>query len=171
MEYLYHNYWEEVLDAAYKRLRDEEIAQDITQEIFISIWENRERLNIEGSIGAYFKGAVKYKVINYFKSAMVREKHREDIVLLTANDTACSAENLLLLKDLNQQFDEALQDLPEKMRVIISMSRRQDKSIQEISAELNLSAQTVKNQISSALKLLREKLAYTLIFIICLLLT
>jgi len=51
------------------------------------------------------------------------------------------------------------------------MSRKQEKSIQEISAELNLSAQTVKNQISSALKLIREKLAYTLIIIICLLLT
>jgi len=171
MEYLYHNYWEEVLDNAFKRVRDEEIAQDITQEIFISIWEHRERLNIEGSLSAYFKGAVKYKVINYFKSSMVREKHKEDIALLIGDHTAASAENLLLLKDLNKQFDEALQDLPEKMRVIISMSRKQEKSIQEISAELNLSAQTVKNQISSALKLIREKLAYTLFLIICLLLT
>lgn len=171
MEYLYQNYWEEVLDAAFKRVRDEDIAQDITQEIFISIWENRERLNIEGNIAAYFKGAVKYKVINYFKSSIVREKHKEDIALLTGDYTAASAENLLLLKDLNKQFDEALLDLPEKMRVIISMSRKQEKSIQEISDELNLSAQTVKNQISSALKLIREKLAYSLILIICLLLT
>jgi RNA polymerase sigma-70 factor (family 1) len=171
MEYLYQNYWEEVLDAAFKRLRNEEVAQDITQEIFISVWENRERLNIEGSLEAYFKGAVKYKVINYFKSSLVREKHKEDIILLVTNHTATSPENLLLLKDLNKQFDEALQDLPEKMRVIISMSRKQEKSIQEISDELNLSAQTVKNQISSALKILREKLAYTLFLSICLLLT
>jgi len=171
MEYLYHTYWEEVLDNTFKRVRDEELAQDITQEIFISIWEHRERLNIEGSLSAYFKGAVKYKVINYFKSSMVREKHKEDIALLTGDYTAASAETLLLLKDLNKQFDEVLQDLPEKMRVIISMSRKQEKSIQEISDELNLSAQTVKNQISSALKLIREKLAYTLVLIICLLLT
>ncbi|WP_442588786.1 RNA polymerase sigma factor [Pedobacter sp. AW31-3R] len=171
MEYLYQKYWEDVLDNAYKRLRDEEIAQDITQEIFISVWENRERLNIEGSIEAYFKGAVKYKVINYFKSAMVREKHKEDIALLTSNQSSSSAENMLMLKDLHKQFDDALEELPEKMRVIISMSRKQEKSIQEIAEELNLSAQTVKNQISSALKLIREKLAYTLILIICLLLT
>lgn len=171
MEYLYQNYWEEVLDSAFKRVRDEEVAQDITQEIFISIWENRERLHIEGNIPAYFKGAVKYKVINYFKSSMVREKHKEDIALLTGDDTAASAENLLLLKDLNKQFDQALLDLPEKMRIIISMSRKQEKSIQEISDELNLSVQTVKNQISSALKLIREKLAYTLVLLIFLLLT
>ena len=171
MEYLYAHYWEEVLDTAFKRLRNEEVAQDITQEIFISIWENRERLNIEGSIEAYFKGAVKYKVINYFKSYMVREKHKDDIVMLSANQHAPSAENLLLLKDFHKQFDEALQELPEKMRVIISMSRKQEKSNQEIADELNLSAQTVKNQISSALKLLREKLAYTLVLMIFLLLT
>jgi RNA polymerase sigma-70 factor (family 1) len=171
MEHLYQDYWEEVLNTAYKQVRDEEIAQDITQEIFISVWENREHLNIEGSIAAYFKGAVKYKVINYFKSSMVREKHKEDIALLTLDHTGTSAENLLMLKDLTKQFDEALTDLPEKMRVIISMSRKQEKSVQEISDELNLSAQTVKNQISSALKLIRKKLAYTLIIIICLHLT
>lgn len=169
MEYLYHNYWEEVLDNAYKRVRAEEIAQDITQEIFISIWENRERLNIEGSFAAYFKGAVKYKVINYFKSSLVKEKHKADIALLIGTETAASAENLLLAKELNNQFDEVLLELPEKMRVIISMSRKQEKSIQEISQELNLSAQTVKNQISTALKVIREKLAYTVTLIICLL--
>ncbi|RZL42138.1 MAG: HTH domain-containing protein, partial [Pedobacter sp.] len=52
--------------------------------------------------------------------------------------------------------------LPERMRLIISMSRKQDKSIKEIAAELNISAQTVKNQITAAMKLLRENLSYLL---------
>jgi len=172
MEYLYHTYWEVVFDTAYKRVRDEEIAQDITQEIFISVWENRERLHIKSSLEAWLKGAVKYKVINYFKSSIVREKYEEDLVQLIGNQAEpSSAESMIMLKELNQQLDHAMLELPEKMRVIFSMSRRQQKSTKEISDELNLSAQTVKNQLSAALKLIRKKLSYTVILIILMLLT
>ena len=172
MEYLYHTYWEVVFDTAYKRVRDEEIAQDITQEIFISVWENRERLHIKSSLEAWLKGAVKYKVINYFKSSIVREKYEEDLVQLMGNQAEpSSAESMIILKELNQQLDHAMLELPEKMRVIFFMSRRQQKSTKEISDELNLSAQTVKNQLSAALKLIRKKLSYTVILIILMLLT
>ena len=172
MEYLYHTYWEVVFDTAYKRVRDEETAQDITQEIFISVWENRERLHISSSFEAWLKGAVKYKVINYFKSSIVREKYEEDLVQLIGNQAEpSSAESMIMLKELNQQLDHAMLELPEKMRVIFSMSRRQQKSTKEISDELNLSAQTVKNQLSAALKLIRKKLSYTVILIILMLLT
>jgi len=172
MEYFYHTYWEVVFDTAYKRVRDEEIAQDITQEIFISVWENRERLHIKSSLEAWLKGAVKYKVINYFKSSIVREKYEEDLVQLIGNQAEpSSAESMIMLKELNQQLDHAMLELPEKMRVIFFMSRRQQKSTKEISDELNLSAQTVKNQLSAALKLIRKKLSYTVILIILMLLT
>ena len=172
MEYFYHTYWEVVFDTAYKRVRDEEIAQDITQEIFISVWENRERLHIKSSLEAWLKGAVKYKVINYFKSSIVREKYEEDMVQLIGNQAEpSSAESMIMLKELNQQLDHAMLELPEKMRVIFFMSRRQQKSTKEISDELNLSAQTVKNQLSAALKLIRKKLSYTVILIILMLLT
>ena len=164
MEQIYHNYWETVLDSAYRRVRDEEVAQDITQEIFISLWENRERLTITGTLGAYLQGAVKYKVINYFKSAIVKDQYQEDLALLTADQIGVSAENSLMLKDLNKEIDDALEYLPEKMRLIFRMSRMQEKTIREISEELNLSAQTVKNQISAALKVLKERLSYILIF-------
>ncbi|WP_146186643.1 RNA polymerase sigma-70 factor [Pedobacter sp. HMWF019] len=171
MENIYRNYWEAVLESAYKRVRDEEVAQDITQEIFISLWENRERLVIEGSLGAYLQGAVKYKVINYFKSAIVKEKHQDDLTMLVGEQSAASAESQLMLKDLHKEIDEAILELPDKMRLIFSMSRKQEKTIQEISMELNLSAQTVKNQISAALKVVKKRLSYLLILSILVLLT
>lgn len=168
MEKIYLNFWEDVLDSAYKRVKDEEIAQDITQEIFISLWENRERLSIEGSLRAYLQGAVKFKVINYFKSSVVKDKHKEDLRLLIGEEMELSAENKLMIKDLNKEIDVAISALPEKMRQVFLMSRRQEKTIREISDELGLSAQTVKNQISAALKVLKERLSYLLIFILVL---
>ncbi len=162
MEEIYRHYWAEVLDSAYKRVRDEEVAQDITQEVFISLWENRDRLVIQDSMRAYLEGAVKYKVINYFRSTTVKEKHKQDLELLMAEKMEVSAENKLMLKDLNNEIDAAIQLLPEKMRQIFWMSRKQEKTITEISVELNLSAQTVKNQISAALKTLKKRLSYLL---------
>lgn len=169
MEDIYQYYWEDVLDAAYKRLRDEEIAQDICQEIFISLWENRERVQVKGPLSAYFLGAVKYRVINYFRSSQIKEKHQEDLRLLVYGETEFSAAEGLMLKELHQQVEEAIQELPEKMRVVFSMSRQEEKSIREIAEELDLSAQTVKNQISSALKVMKKRLSY-LVFLLLILL-
>ncbi|MNY77538.1 RNA polymerase sigma factor [compost metagenome] len=76
-----------------------------------------------------------------------------------------------MLKDLHQEVDEAMLDLPEKMRLIFSMSRKQEKSIGEISSELGISVQTVKNQLSAALKVMKKRLSYLLFLIICILLT
>lgn len=169
MEKIYRLYWEEVLDSAFRRLRDEEIAQDITQEIFISLWENREKIQLAGSLRAYFEGAVKYRVINYFRSSVIKEKHKEDLSLLIRDNLEHSAENKLMLKDLHQEVEEAMLDLPEKMRLIFSMSRKQEKSIGEISDELGLSAQTVKNQLTAALKVMRKRLSYLFFLIIIIL--
>ncbi|MDR6781601.1 RNA polymerase sigma-70 factor (family 1) [Pedobacter africanus] len=171
MEQIYKDHWADVFDSACRRVRDEDVAQDTTQEIFISLWENRQRLAISGSLRSYLLAAVKYKVINYFKSAIVKDKYQEDLFFLAEGQVELSAENKLMLKDLSKEIDEALQDLPEKMRQIFRMSRMQEKTIREISTELGLSGQTVKNQISAALKMLKERLSYLPFLILILLFT
>jgi RNA polymerase sigma-70 factor (family 1) len=170
MEEIYHKHWEEVFDAAYKRIRDVEIAQDITQEIFISLWENQKTSAIEGNLSAYFYGAVKYKVINYYKSCVIKNKHEKELSFLKNEDRADAADNKIMLNELDKQIEDAIQLLPEKMRMVFFMSRMEGKSIKEISSELNLSIQTVKNQISTALKSLRT-LSYLFTIVILIWLT
>ncbi|SMC37558.1 RNA polymerase sigma-70 factor [Pedobacter africanus] len=169
MEQIYKDHWADVFDSACRRVRDKDVAQDITQEIFISLWTNRQRLAIKGSLRSYLQAAVKYKVINYFKSAIVKDKYQEDMFFLAEGQMELSAENKLMVKDMNKEIDEALQALPEKMRQIFRMSRMQEKTIREIAAELGLSVQTVKNQISAALKMLKERLSYLPFLILILL--
>jgi RNA polymerase sigma-70 factor (family 1) len=161
IEQIYQKYWEEVFDAAYKRVRNIEIAQDITQEIFISLWEKKNTLTIEGNLSAYFYGAVKYKVINYYKSGALKDKHEKELSILRSDEHADAADNKIILRELDKQIENAILLLPDKMRLVFSMSRIEEKSIKEIASELNLSIQTVKNQISTALKSLRT-LSYLL---------
>jgi len=164
MEIIYKRHWEQVFDSAYKRIGIEDIAQDITQDIFISLWEKRETLEIKESLAAYLHGSVKYRVINYFKANITREKYQEDLLSLVGNTSPLHATNNLAIKEIHQELDEAIAELPERMRLIFSMSRKQEKSNDEISAELNLSIQTVKNQLTAALKIIRKRLAYLTIF-------
>lgn len=163
MEEIYQAYWEDVFDAALKKTGDDALAQDITQEIFISLWENRTTIKLTGSLGAYMHGAVKYKVINYFRSGSIKEQHQSAFTALMDEERTAAADDKLILKELHLEVDAAIALLPEKMQLVFSMSRKQEKSIKEIASELDISVQTVKNQISAALKLLKKSLSYILL--------
>ncbi|WP_316844252.1 RNA polymerase sigma-70 factor [Pedobacter psychrodurus] len=162
MAEIYQAYWEDVFDAALKKTGDTALAQDITQEIFISLWENRTAISLTGSMGAYLHGAVKYKVINYFRSGSIKAQHQTALSTLMDEQHTVAADDKLILKELHLEVDAAIARLPEKMQLVFSMSRKQEKSIKEIATELDVSVQTVKNQISAALKLLKKSLSYIL---------
>lgn len=164
MEIIYKKHWEQVFDAAYKRIGNDSIAEDITQEIFISLWEKRHSIEIKESLAAYLHGSVKYRVINYFKSNITKEKYRDELIALTSDTSTLHTTNKLLVKEIHQELDIAIAELPERMGQIFSMSRQQEKSNDEISEELNLSVQTVKNQLTAALKIIRKRLAYLTVF-------
>ncbi|RZK16782.1 MAG: RNA polymerase sigma-70 factor [Pedobacter sp.] len=163
MDELFDRYWEFVFDAAFKKSGNEVVAQDITQEIFISLWENRMTIELAGSLTGYLYGSVKYRVINYFKSEAMRNGHQAELSYLMNLELSKETDSALLLKDLNQDVEAALNRLPERMRLVVSMSRTQDRSIKEIATELGVSVQTVKNQITAAMKILRENLSYILL--------
>jgi len=163
MEEIYQAYWSDIFDAALKKTGDEALAQDITQEIFISLWENHKTINLSSSLGAYLHGAVKYKVINYFRSGNLKAQHQTALSALMDEKETIAADDKLLLKELHLEVDSAIALLPEKMQMVFSMSRKQDKSIKEIASELDISVQTVKNQLSAALKLLKKSLSYIIL--------
>lgn len=166
MEIIYKKHWEQVFDSAYKRVGSEDIAQDITQDIFISLWEKRETIEIRESLAAYLQGSVKYRVINYFKANFTKDRYTEDLLSLMGNISTLHPTNNLSVKEIHKELDQAIAELPERMRLIFSMSRKQEKSNDEISSELNLSIQTVKNQLTAALKIIRKRLAYLTVFFI-----
>lgn len=168
MEQLFSSHWEGIFDAAFKKLGDEAVAQDITQEIFISMWENRATLHIEGNIAAYLHGAVKFRVINYYRMKAMREGHYAALGYLMEQQRSADSDSKLKLADAEMEIDRAMDLLPARMRQLISMSKRQDRSIKEIADELGLSTQTVKNQLSAAMKILRENLSYLLFLILLL---
>lgn len=163
MEQIFHAHWENVFDAAFKKLGDEALAQDITQEIFISLWEKRSKLELTGDLSGYLYGAVKHRIVDYYRSNAIKDDHRNELAFLMNQKKVNAPDENLIFQDTAREVEAAMQCLPERMRLVISMSRQEDKTVKEIAGELNVSVQTVKNQITAAMKILRENLSYILI--------
>jgi RNA polymerase sigma-70 factor (family 1) len=152
---LYEKYWADVYTTVYRRIGDEDDAKDIVQNIFMNVWFMRESILAEDSLAPWLKVAARTKSISYFKKKMT-ELHRNFSFHQEQSDSN-SPELNFEVKELESVFDREIARMPEIMRNSFLLSRRENKSIREIAAELSLSEQTIKNNISQALARLRKK--------------
>ncbi len=164
LENIFRKYWEDVFALAMSKTGDPTLSEEITQDIFVALWENRHRINLSGELKHYLLGSVKFKVINYYKSTTVAAVHQQKFSMLFESSSTGAADEQLLYKELSAEIERAISTLPERMRAIFYKSRKEGKSNSEIATEMNISVQTVKNQTSSALKLLKEKLPHLACF-------
>lgn len=158
---LYQRYWDKVFAIAIHRLGNEEEAEEIVQEIFLSIWTRRKSLKLTHSLATYLSVAVKYKVINH-----LARKHRMQLQLDELTNTAPATENStsnwLDEKELRTQLEKCVNRLPEKCRIVFLLSRDENKTYAEIAAQLNISPKTVEAHMSKALSTLRNDLKIAL---------
>lgn len=162
-EILYRRYFSKLYGAAYKRLQDKELTEEIVQELFVSLWERRTSLHIE-NIENYLFTSIKYLVIAQFKKETLFEKYSSTINLDDNDDNF--TEQAVAFDELNAAYQEALLSVPEKCREVFLL-KRSGLSQKEISEKLDISEKTVENQMTKALKILREALKdYTSLLIL-----
>ena len=154
---LFERYWKKLYVIAYARLRSEQEAQDCVQEIFVNLWAKKRELTIPVSIQGYLYTAVKNKVFNQLHARQIRDRHyqqyTEEVNTIPSNYAARLEE-----EELHIIIQAEINGMPEQMRKIYLLSREENLSGIEIASLLNLSHQTVRNQISTALKRIREKI-------------
>ncbi|SFD56845.1 RNA polymerase sigma-70 factor, ECF subfamily [Chitinophaga sp. CF118] len=152
---LVNRYWEDMYKHVYARLRHEEDAKDILQEIFITVWKNRETITIDakGNMGGYLFQAARYCIIDHFGRSHTTIYNEE--LLSELLQAGASAHELLETKEMEQQVHEALNRMPERLQLPYRLSRYQHLTNKEIATRLSLSEQTVKNNISITLRYLR----------------
>lgn len=145
---------------AYARvmLRDDDLAEEMVQNIFLRLWERRELLNVQTSVKAYLYKMVHNDCLNYFKHNKTKAKY-ENYASYTMEGKTNSAAHKLELGELEHHIAEALNDLPQQCRTIFQMSRFEELKYKEIASHLGISVKTVENQMGKALKIMRVKLA------------
>lgn len=141
------------------RLED---ARDLIQDVFLKLWHDRLSLQIHTGLSNYLYTTTRNRVIDHIRRNAIREEY--GLLLQHLGTTGNpDAEQLLAAKELTWRISHALDALTPKVREVYRLSREQHLSIPEIAAQLNISEQTVKNQLTTALNHLRKTLAVSII--------
>ncbi|WP_448701326.1 RNA polymerase sigma factor [Mucilaginibacter sp. AW1-3] len=163
---LYSRYWSTLFSAAYRRVKSREIAEEIVQEYFVSLWKNRDKTVINTCVAAYFKSSIRYIVIAYYQKECLYKNYTESVMAVsTGYDNSTTQE--VELRDLVLNLEEGISLLPDKCRSVFELSRKQFKSNKQIALSLGISEKTVENHLTKALKILKVHLKefITILFI------
>ena len=158
--------YEDLVVYANGYLFDKEASEDIVQEVFIYIWEKPEKIIIECSLQAYIFRMVRNRCLNYLKSLRITDKLDLldfNITLITEHvfDTASEDDKKIVFHQILKIVDS----LPDKMQQIVKLKFLHDYKYKEIAAELGISINTVKTQLTRAKVKISESLTIILILL------
>ncbi len=156
---LFETYWERVLSVCTSYADTEADAEDMTQSIFLSLWERRETLGLIEDIEKYLYRAARNQVYNYIRS-QVRQRSRQSEMKHGPADPHSSVrdpEQELCLREITSDASRQINSLPEPGRTYFLLNRDQELSYKEIASQWGVSVKTVEYHISNILKILRNK--------------
>ena len=149
---LFDRYYQRLLAVAINLLGDINAAKDAVQEVFLSLWRSREKLNIHTSLEAFLKRSTINRCLNLIKA----RKHFVPEAQLKELPNTDNPVQLLEAQDLEGIVQDALDNLPERCRLIFILRRMEGLSHKEIAKKLDISTKTVENQMTKALKELKN---------------
>lgn len=141
---------------AYKLTQDTDEAEDIVQEIFIYLWDKAATIIFNTGIKSYLYSAVRYKFFNLLDHKKVITKHEQSFNDFTDKGEFIT-DNQVRENELTRLIEMEIGKLPEKMRIVFELSRKEHLSVSEIADKLNISKSTVKKQLGNAIRILRLK--------------
>ncbi len=156
-EALFKEHHKMLCDLAYNLVKDKDAAKDIVQDVFFKCWRNREKIEVTGQLKSYLFRATTHTSLNYLRNIKRLIRLDEQPHLVNSLKVKGGMEDFGF-KELELRVQQAIERLPPKCRVIYKLSRHEDLSHQQIAEALNLSVKTIENQMSIALKKLRQEL-------------
>ena len=158
-ESCFRTYYKQLVVFAYKMVHRQDVAEDMVQQVFLSVWEHLERLDVEKGVLSYLYQSTRNRCLNHLNSAQHSyTTHIDEPV----GDHPVTTERRLETKELLLQIKAAIQELPEKCREVFLLSREQGLTYKEIAATLDISVKTVENQMGKALKHLYNRIGSNL---------
>lgn len=153
---MYNRNWENLLRFVSKIVHDEDDAQDIVQEVFISFWKRHKEIELR-NFSSWLFGAARKHALFYMRTSSNRDKYLISLASYLS-EVSDSLNEQLDAKELSAFIDREIEKLPAKMKEVFILSRQGNLSYKEIATQLNISDKTVKKQINNVLKHLRVNL-------------
>jgi len=154
---LYKRHWSSLLDVAFKRLKDEDISEELVQEVFLNVYLKRHTLRITTTVAGYLHSVLKYKVLDEVRARLVRNNYKEEW-LNRPPVLAEDAHTLLENKELSELIVKLSEQLAPKCREVFLLKHQQQLTNKMIAERLQIAEKTVEGHISLARKTLKSLL-------------
>lgn len=155
---IFDRYYSSLLSDIYRVVPDENTCEDLAQEVFVELWRKRTELDIHTSLRAYLRRSAVNRALNHLKSNRRLLFDQSEQYEQAADESAGDIRRKMEQETLEDALHAAIETLPEKCRVVFSLSRFEQMSHREIAEQLGISVKTIENQITKAMKILRETL-------------
>ena len=162
---IYNRYWERLFFMAYKRLSSAEDAKEIIQNVFLTLWQKREVLQIQ-NLPFYLAGMTRYAVYRHLSNEKRREDQLKKIRYSESNKIADSfdLDNKQLLDILSNLTNE----LPEKYRIVFIHHKLLDRPLEEVAEQLGVSPRTAEGYVAKVMEIMRKhrrKLSFSILML------
>lgn len=154
---LFEVYSNKLYGFALKYFKNETDAEELVQEVFVKVWENRKSLKTDLSFKSYLFTIALNQIRKYFNKKAVSLRYLESLKR-EIEQNVVSANQTEDYEVMVQQLNGLISQMPPRRQEIFRKSKLEGKSSKEIADELNISAGTVDNQVSEALRFLRQRL-------------
>ncbi len=178
-----HSFFEECFDCYFERVvcyifsycKDREVAKNIAQDVFVTFWENIDKIDREKTPLPYLFFVAKNKTINVLKRNLVRGKfngyvQKREYELLYSALESSTMENVFA-KDVERLVSRSMQQMKPAVRETFYLSRFRCLKNEEIAKELDISVKTVEYRMSSALRIIKRNFKDLLLLVVGLLST
>lgn len=163
---LYARYWEKLFNYAYHRMHSKDVAFEMVQDIFVSVWARRETIELQRSLSGYLFASIRFQIINHIRTRRQSETYLREYTAFLSSFVDNSNEEFVMLQDLQKNLERSIEELPERCREISKLSMLHNWPADKISAKLQISHRTVENQLALARKKLKLSLGdYALFYL------
>ncbi len=149
---IYRRYWIVVFRYAVCKVHTEEIAKDLCQDVFVSLWQRRNAVSIQ-HLEAYLVQATKFGVLNHIRGK-IKDKKLYDLAASSQSEDN-ETENDVAFHKLMTAWEEAISRLPVKTRQIFKLSKMENFSNKEIASRMDLTEKAVEYHITKSYKMIR----------------
>lgn len=156
---LFERFYSYMVLYAMRRVQQKEVAEDIVQEVFITIWEGSKVFNSYHGFRTYLYDLVNNKCLDYLKHKAVEERYV--IYMMENQNEGEDGEYGLMKEEIYRELYIAVSELPDRCREVFEL-HLQGKKNDEIAVLLSLSVQTVKAHKRNAMCFLKERLGTVL---------
>lgn len=160
---IYKKYLRRLFGFVFRYVKQETDTEEIVQEVFIKIWQNREKINAYSSFESFLFTIAHNATVNLLKKRATEQKYIEHVKSLQRPDEAFELMDEIHYIELQQKFQGLLNELSPRQKEIFQLSREEGLSHKEIADKLEISVNTVKNHLITTLSFLKNKLNNDLI--------